>query len=104
MTFMRSSYGYSKMEKEDPEEVNHRRAQFLIYKVMEQADSRRKSSFLRVRICRLRVKIGRRLKRLRKSITAAKVGVYRQVLVQLKAWKRLLGGGETGVTLPHLFT
>ena len=105
MTLVRRSYGYSKMEKEDPEEVNHRRAQFLIYKLMEKADSRRKPSFLRLRICRLRVKIGRRLKRLRKSIAAAaKVGVYRQVLSQLKAWKRLLGGGETVVTLPHLFT
>ena len=108
MTLVRRPYGYSKMEKEDPEEAIHRRAQFLIYKVMEKADSRRKASFLRLRICRLRVKIGRRLKRFRKSmmlsVTAAKVGVYRQVLSQLKAWKRLLGGGETVVSLPHLFT
>ncbi|KAF7811154.1 uncharacterized protein G2W53_032130 [Senna tora] len=70
-------YGYSKMEKEDPEDIIHRRAQFLIYKAMEQADSISSSStskpssyclMMRIRICKLKVKIGRRLRRFRKKL------------------------------------
>ncbi|KAA3489041.1 hypothetical protein EPI10_032719 [Gossypium australe] len=67
MVILRRSNGYSKVDKEDPEEIIHRRAQFLIHKVLERADCRRKPSFLRIRLCRLKVKIGRRLKKLRKS-------------------------------------
>ena len=104
MALLRRSYAYSKVIKEDPEEVSHRRAQFLIYKVLEQADSRRKSSFLRIRMCRLKVKIGRRLKKLRKSalvsISAARVGVYKQVINQLKTWRRLFNRGDG--TIPSL--
>ncbi|KAK6932318.1 hypothetical protein RJ641_001942 [Dillenia turbinata] len=107
MTLLKKPYGYTKMEVEDPEEVMHRRAQFLIYKVLEQADARRRPSTLRVRICRLRVKIGKRLKRLRKSMSSdlslAKLSVYRKALRQLKAWKAILGGGAraTLASLPH---
>ncbi|XWS12824.1 hypothetical protein CRYUN_Cryun37aG0123500 [Craigia yunnanensis] len=104
MALLRRSYAYSKVDKEDPEEISHRRAQFLIYKVLEQADSRRKSSFLRIRLCRLKVKIGRRLKKLRKSalvsISAARVGVYKQVIDQLKTWRRLFNHGDG--TIPSL--
>lgn len=96
----RRKYGYTKMEIEDPEEIQHRKAQFLIYKVLQQAaDSprrtrRRSSSWLRVRICRLKIKIGKRLKKLKKSIFlgvgAAKCGAQKQVASQLKTnWKRL---------------
>ncbi|KAE8707482.1 Detected protein of confused Function [Hibiscus syriacus] len=88
MAILGRSNGYSKVDKEDPEELIHRRAQFLIYKVMEQAKCRRKPSFIRIRLCRLKVKIGRRLKKLRKSvsvsISAARIGVYKQVMNQLK--------------------
>ncbi|XVE51124.1 hypothetical protein DITRI_Ditri02bG0013600 [Diplodiscus trichospermus] len=106
---IRRSCGYSKVDKEDPEEITHRRAQFLIYKVLEQANTRRKPSFLRIRLCRLKVKIGRRLKKLRKSavvcISAARIGVYKQVIDQLKTWRRLFnrgcGGGTIAATLPR---
>ncbi|KAK6917304.1 hypothetical protein RJ641_018055 [Dillenia turbinata] len=110
MTLLKKPYGYTKMGMEDPEEVMHRRAQFLIYKVLEQADAGRRPSILRVRICKLKVKIGKRLKRLRKSMSVnlsmAKVSVYRQVLRQLKAWKTILGGGAraTLASLPPVFT
>ncbi|OMO76765.1 hypothetical protein CCACVL1_15428 [Corchorus capsularis] len=110
MALLRKPYSYSKIDKEDPEDIIHRRAQFLIYKVMQQADSRRKPSFMRIRLCRLKVKIGRRLKKLRKSafvcISAARVGVYKQLINQLKTWRRLFSRGDgTIATLPRpLFT
>ncbi|XP_022723226.1 uncharacterized protein LOC111280277 [Durio zibethinus] len=108
MAVLRRSYGYSKVDKEDQEEMSHRRAQFLIYKVLEQADSRRKSSYLRIRLCRPKVKIGRRLKKLRKSalvcISAAKVGVYKQVVNHLKTWRRLFNLGDGAIaSLPLPF-
>ncbi|XVF40687.1 hypothetical protein PTKIN_Ptkin01aG0134700 [Pterospermum kingtungense] len=113
MALVRRSYAYSKVDKEDPEELSHRRARFLIYKVLEKADCRsRKSSFLRIILCRLKVKIGRRLKKLRKGalvcISAAKIVVYKQIINQLKTWRRLFNRGEcdgTIATLPRaLFT
>lgn len=109
---IRKSYGgYSKLDKEDPEDVNHRRAQFLIYKVMQQVEMRRRPSNLRIRVRKLKLKIGRRLKKLRKSmllsISAARVRVYKQVFNQLKTCKTLFGRGDQGninATLPALFT
>ncbi|KAK1375140.1 hypothetical protein POM88_031333 [Heracleum sosnowskyi] len=93
----RRSHAYTKMEMEDPEEVKHRRAQFLIYKLLQQAaDSsprRRKRSWLRIRMFRLKVKIGKRLKKLRKglvlSVGAAKASGHKQVIRHMKTWKRL---------------
>lgn len=88
-------YSYSKMDKEDPEELIHRKAQFLIYKVLEQANSRRKPSCLRIRISKLKVKIGNKLRRLKKriisNVSAAKVSIHGHVASQLKTWKRLFG-------------
>ncbi|KAJ6397103.1 hypothetical protein OIU77_022027 [Salix suchowensis] len=100
----RSSYGYLKLDKEDPEEVMHRRAQFLIYKALQQADSpRRRPSFLRVRLRSLKIKIGKKLKKLRKgmlvSISAARVRVYEQVTGQ---WKSLFGNEEAIASLPPM--
>ncbi|KAK1368365.1 U5 small nuclear ribonucleoprotein helicase [Heracleum sosnowskyi] len=95
----RRSNGYTKLEIEDPEETKHRLAQFLIYKVLQQAaDSsprRRKRSWLRIRMCRLKIRIGKRMKKLRKgivlSIGAAKGGAQKQVISHMKTWKRLFG-------------
>lgn len=107
---IRKPNAYSKIDKEDPEEVIHRRAQFLIYKVLQQAETRRRPSNLRIRIRKLKVKIGRRLKKLRKSmllgISAARVCVYKQVFSQLKTCKTLFGRGDgaIGASLPALFT
>lgn len=67
-------YMYSKIENEDKEDIKHRKAQFLIYKSLKKADSivskRKKSSYwLKVKFCKLKIKIGRKLKRLlRKKI------------------------------------
>ncbi|GMI93314.1 hypothetical protein like AT1G11655 [Hibiscus trionum] len=103
MAVLKRSYGYSKVNKEDPDEIIHRRAQFLIYKALEQADSIRKPSFIRIRLCRLKLKIGRKLKKLRKtamvSVSGLRICVYRHVLNQLKTWRRLFnrgGGGDHG--------
>lgn len=95
----RRSNAYTKLEIEDPEETQHRRAQFLIYKVLQQAAAssprRRKRSWLRIRMCRLKIRIGKRLKKLRKgivlSIGAAKGGSHKQVISHMKTWKRLFG-------------
>lgn len=101
------SYGYSKIDKEDPEEIIHRRAQFLIYKVLQKADSNQgsKPSFLRIRLCRLKVKIGRKLKKMRKTMllnmSAGKTRVYKQITSQ---WKRLFGLRQTLSVLPSILT
>ncbi|PON38415.1 hypothetical protein PanWU01x14_312950 [Parasponia andersonii] len=103
-------YAYTKVEKEDPEEKIHRRAQFLIYKVMEQAESRSKRpSYLRIRIRRLKVKIGKRLTKLRRSMSltvnaARVVSVLRQVSIQLKTCQRLFGGGAERTLVNNLPT
>lgn len=98
MAGVRKRTGYSKIDKEDPEEVIHRRAQFLVYKVMQQAEYRRRPSNLKIRIRKLKVKFGIRLKKLRKSmllnISAVRVVVYKQVFRQLKTCKSLFGRGE----------
>ncbi|KAF7150580.1 hypothetical protein RHSIM_Rhsim02G0108200 [Rhododendron simsii] len=91
------SYAYSKMEREDPEEAKHRLAQFLIYKALEKADPRTRQSCFRVRVSKLKIKMGRRLKRLRKTMlltmSAAKRGlIYEQVSSR---FKRLVRGGQT---------
>ncbi|CAN1199199.1 hypothetical protein LINPERPRIM_LOCUS43940 [Linum perenne] len=103
---MNQSNGYTKLDKEDPEDVTHRRAQFLIYKVMQQVDkSQRKNqqplfattSFIRVRLCRLKVKIGRKLRKgVLVSVSAARLRIYKKLRIQ---WKRLFGrpAGSTSI-------
>ncbi|KAI4298674.1 hypothetical protein L6164_032206 [Bauhinia variegata] len=108
MALQRRPFAYSKMDKEDPEELIHRRAQFLIYKALEKADSRRKPSYLRIRISKLKVKIGNRLRRIKKKVlsgvSSARVGFHGQVMGQLKTWKRMFGRGrQTIISLPPLF-
>jgi len=106
-----NSYGYTKMEREDPEERSHREAQFLIYKTLKQADqvtmkrsfSSSSFSWLRLRVSKLKVKVGKRLLRLKKTITIlssskSKVGVRKNVLGHLKSLKRLISGGRSGGT------
>lgn len=82
-------YSYSRIEEGDPEEVQHLKARFLIYKVLEEADrrrgGRRASCSSRLRACRSkRSKIGAKLKRLR-------VTVSKQVTRQISNLKLLLG-------------
>lgn len=108
-------FAYSKMEMEDPEEVKHRRAQFLIYKTMQQVDSiRRRPSWLKVKTSKLKFKIGKRLKKLRKTLlftisSAAQPDggvVYKQLLSQFRALRtRLFRNREAiNVALTPIFT
>ncbi|KAF5729044.1 hypothetical protein HS088_TW21G01201 [Tripterygium wilfordii] len=103
-TLLRRQSGYSKIDKEDPEEILHRRAQFLIYKVLKQADSRGRSSFMRIRLSRLKIKIGKKLKCLRRgmllTLSTTRIKLYKQLGGLLRAWKRLIGSGETISRLP----
>ncbi|CAN0852342.1 hypothetical protein LINGRAHAP2_LOCUS5291 [Linum grandiflorum] len=88
---MKQSCGYTKLEKEDPEDANHRRAQFLIYKVMQQVDKQQQqhhplvstTSFIRIRLCRLKIKLR---KGVLLSVSAARFRIYRQLRIH---WKRL---------------
>ncbi|KAK1325114.1 hypothetical protein QJS10_CPA01g00906 [Acorus calamus] len=86
MSYLRRPCSYTILEKEDPEELKHRKAQFLIYKTLNRFDHPRRRSFLRLRICGLKVK---RLKiRLRRTVRlvvfGAKVGVVRRFVEVLK--------------------
>ncbi|XP_021839836.2 uncharacterized protein [Spinacia oleracea] len=112
-----NSYGYTIMEKEDPQDRKQREAQFLIYKTLKQADQiivKRQSrpSWLKLRICKLKVRIGKRFLRLRKSMLSnmvkTKTGVYKHVMLQLKNFKQLFrvggcggGGGGGGGVFVH---
>ncbi|CDP04388.1 unnamed protein product [Coffea canephora] len=109
MSLLNRPFAYSKMDMEDPDEVRHRRAQFLIYKALQQADSpRKRPSWLKVKTNKLKIRIGRRFKRLRKSIFstvyAAEVGLHKQIISQLKAFKGLFRGqGASIVGLQPMF-
>ncbi|KAK1283605.1 hypothetical protein QJS10_CPB21g00929 [Acorus calamus] len=68
----RQCHSYTRLEKEDPDEVRHRKARFLIYKTLERAASpshrrRRRSCFRIKAIGKPVVAIGARLGRLWKG-------------------------------------
>ncbi|ONK65503.1 uncharacterized protein A4U43_C07F37770 [Asparagus officinalis] len=106
MNFSRSC-SYSKVAKEDPDEKKHRRAQFLIDRELLKADtiSRRRSNAPRMVVSKLKIKVGSRLKRSRKtvsytvSIARAKICVYKKVLEQIKLWKQGIIGKDTDVMM-----
>ncbi|KAL3850864.1 hypothetical protein ACJIZ3_012746 [Penstemon smallii] len=107
MNLLNTPYtSYSKVSKEDPEEIKHRRAQFLIYKAMQKADNIRRPSWLRVKMFRLKIKIGKRLKKMRKRLSStmfsAKADFCKQITCVLKSCKFLLNGKQCHVirTLP----
>ncbi|KAL1188666.1 hypothetical protein V5N11_022908 [Cardamine amara subsp. amara] len=111
MTLFKRPCLYSKMNKEDPEEIFHRRAKFLIYKTLQEADliSRRDpplSSFLRLKLLRLKDKIGKRLAKLRHSVVSAVRfgGIRKHSHGGVRALKKLFhGGSTTGLPRP-IFT
>ncbi|CAL9178176.1 unnamed protein product [Musa hybrid cultivar] len=82
--FLRSHCSYSRVDKEDPEERQHLKARFLIYRTMEEADTRQRRSSSRLRACRSKRKIGLKLKRLRVAISRARRCVYRQVIKRFR--------------------
>ncbi|KAL2483959.1 hypothetical protein Fot_45403 [Forsythia ovata] len=108
MAFLNRPYAYSKMEMFDPDEKQHQRAQFLIYKTMKKAEIRRsRPSWLRVKMFKLKIKIGKRFKTMRKSIgftlSSAKTGFCKKITCQLKSWKRLIHRREGIITsLPSM--
>ncbi|KAJ0239480.1 Uncharacterized protein HA466_0231100 [Hirschfeldia incana] len=76
MAMMKIPNEYAKIEKEDPSEMVHRRAQFLIEKILRRADSetlrrqQKRSILIRTtsfRVVGMRMKIGKKLRKLRKS-------------------------------------
>lgn len=106
MSMKRRPYGYTKMEKEDPEETSHRRAQFLIYKVLEKADrreSRRRPCFMiRIKMCKLKIKIinNRSFTRINNTILSATLRIH----AQIRALKRLMFGSSSQnlISLPDI--
>ncbi|KAK4804149.1 hypothetical protein SAY86_003966 [Trapa natans] len=100
---IRGPYAYAKMESDDPEERRHRRAQFLIYKVLQRVSeaetgrSPRPAAFFGVRLCKLRVKLGKRLKRSRKKVASmaskARNAACKRIMKQIKDLQ----------SLPHFF-
>ncbi|KAG7653944.1 hypothetical protein ISN44_As01g011620 [Arabidopsis suecica] len=111
MTLFKRPCLYSKMDKEDPEEVHRQRAKFLIYKTLQEADliSRRDphSSFLRLKLYLLKVKIGKRLTNLRRSVVSAVRfgGIRKHSHNGVRALKKLFHGGATTTGLPRpIFT
>lgn len=67
LSLFRSPYAYSKLE--DKEEKTHERARLLIFKILEQTDSHRGASCLKIRIFSLKVKIRKRITKLKKCIS-----------------------------------
>ncbi|EOA22532.1 hypothetical protein CARUB_v10003186mg, partial [Capsella rubella] len=114
-------YEYTKMEKEDPQELIHRRAQFLIQKVLERAENktrqqqqqqqRRRSSsgpLVMIRVVGIRMRIGKKLRKLRKNNSCVCNNFISRVL---KSFKRLLcssssssSSSRTISDLPPLFS
>ncbi|KAL1196369.1 hypothetical protein V5N11_024037 [Cardamine amara subsp. amara] len=104
---------YTKMEKEDPQELIHRRAQFLIQKVLERADiktrhqhQRRRSSgpLIMIRVVGIRMRIGKKLRKLRKSNSCVCKNLISRFL---KSFKRFLCSSSSSRTisdLPPLFS
>lgn len=111
MTLFKRPCDYSKMNKEDPEELIHRRAKFLIYKKLQEADliSHRSPPsllFLRMKIFRLKVMIGNSLANLHRSIasTIRFGGIRKHSQGGLRAFKKMFhGGATTGLHRP-IFT
>ncbi|XP_010448970.1 PREDICTED: uncharacterized protein LOC104731335 [Camelina sativa] len=81
MAMMKIPNQYTKVEKEDPNEIIHRRAQFLIHKILERADTetlrhqqKRNTITIKIssfRVVGIRMKIGKKLRKLRKSCVMA---------------------------------
>ncbi|KAK6796464.1 hypothetical protein RDI58_004165 [Solanum bulbocastanum] len=103
--FCRSYYVYSKIEKEDPKEMQHRRTHFLIYKSLKKSDSLSQPTWLKVKISKLKIKIGGKLNKMRKSIllifSSTKVVAFKQFISQLR---HLFKSRHATVTLPPKFT
>ncbi|KAL8227411.1 hypothetical protein R6Q59_000122 [Mikania micrantha] len=90
---------------EDPEETKSRKARFLIYKSLEKADDlirkSRKPSWLKVKIFKMKIRFGKKLKKSLLVVSrykAARVGVIQQY------WKRLFGVRKTMLNIPTVLS
>lgn len=91
MGVLRAHFSYAKLNKEDPEEMQHLKASFLIHKMLEEAEAQqRRSNSARLRVFRVKRKIGVRLRRLRVAISKARLCVCYQTLKQLRHLKLVL--------------
>ncbi|KAL3740714.1 hypothetical protein ACJRO7_021914 [Eucalyptus globulus] len=94
MALSKKPYAYKRMDFEDPEEKKHWKLQFLIYKVLERADTRRRPLLLRARLCWLKVKTRWQLKKSRKRmalmVSKARLAVYKQLISQLRSLEALV--------------
>ena len=71
MNLMRTNT-YTRVAKEDPDELRHQRAQYMINKVLQEADEvGRKRQPFKLTLRKLKTKISVRIKRLRKSIRSS---------------------------------
>ena len=113
MAMMKMPNEYAKLEKEDPSEMIHRRAQFLIQKILQRADTetlrrqQKRSILIRTssfRVVGMRVKIGKKLRKLRKSCVVA--NKYSDLMPRfLKSLRRyfLCSSSRNVSDLPPLF-
>ncbi|KAL0712789.1 hypothetical protein Bca4012_019767 [Brassica carinata] len=101
-------YEYTKMEKEDPQDLSHTRAQFLIQKVLERADhktrqqQRRKRSsgpLIMIRVVGIRMRIGTKLRKLRKNNTCVCTTLISRFL---KPFKRFWSSSPSSPTISDL--
>ncbi|CAH8389024.1 unnamed protein product [Eruca vesicaria subsp. sativa] len=109
MTLFKRQSDYSKINKEDPEELLHQRAKFLIYKKLQEADliSRRSPPtsllFLRMKFFRVKAMIGKELSNLHRSIvsTISFGGIRKHSQGGFRAFKKIFhGGATTGLSRP----
>ncbi|KAI4371136.1 hypothetical protein MLD38_019402 [Melastoma candidum] len=96
MALLRRQLAYAKIEAEDPEELKHRKARFLIYKALERAEaiSRPRQSFLGVRLYTTKAKIGKRLRkpgrRATRILAVARATLFRKISRQFKYLEALV--------------
>ncbi|XP_010529440.1 PREDICTED: uncharacterized protein LOC104806304 [Tarenaya hassleriana] len=108
MATVKNPYLYTKMEKEDPEDMIHRRAQFLIQKILERADNQTRqqqrrwggtTSFARKRVAvGIRLRIGRRLRRLRKSVIVHVSSCNNVFRRHFRSWRNLFSASRRNIS------
>ncbi|KAL4201185.1 hypothetical protein AMTRI_Chr02g214900 [Amborella trichopoda] len=94
---MGKAYAYYKLPAfhEDPEEQNHRLALYLIAKTLEKSDKpRRRPSLLRLRLCKLRIRLRKHIRKLKKRIQMGlsfiNSDVCKQIHGQLKFFEKFV--------------
>ncbi|KAF8054412.1 hypothetical protein N665_1330s0007 [Sinapis alba] len=101
-------YEYTKIKKEDPQDLSHTRAQFLIQKILERADhktrqqQRRKRSsgpLIMIRVVGIRMRIGKKLGKLRKNNTCVCTTLISRFL---KPFKRFWSSSPTSPAISDL--